>query len=88
MFKLESYMPLESRLDYVKYDAESVALQTEFKNAVMTALRLAAKLEYSEEWRDAYIRYLELAYMASGKGIRDIQMIKRGATLQEERNDE
>ena len=85
-----------SRFDYVRYDetaqAKSAAMKARFQE--LEAL-LNEQLPSSPGGRDPFGRSkalvltsLEEAYMWIGKAIRDEQVAKRTAELQEQRNDE
>lgn len=75
------------RFDYVRYDDEAVQKQGEFKALFE---QLEAKVdELLEKGRASALVHtkLEEAYMWVGKSIRDEQVAKRTAELQEERTD-
>jgi hypothetical protein len=79
---------MQGRFDYVKYDAEAVKDQE-------TAKTLCQDLETFIELslpkgraQSLALTKLEEVYMWIGKAIRDEQVTKRGAELQEERSNE
>jgi hypothetical protein len=85
-----------SRFDYVKYDAQSIDEQSEAKAACQNVERIidsivppaAAGLKPdfdAARARDNALQALEECYMWIGKSIRDQQVIRGQAPLQEER---
>lgn len=79
---------MSNRFDYVRYDEVAASKQTVAKGFMIAV----------EEFIDAHLpkgrssslalTKLEEVYMWMGKAIRDEQLEKRGAELQEERNNE
>ena len=68
------------RFSYVKYDAQSQSMQEEFKAIFEQAERLGNELPEGRA-KSLFLTYLEIAYMWTGKAIRDEQ-IKRDATTE------
>lgn len=84
---------MQGRFDYVRYDEKATAAQTKFKEKVqeLEAL-LDAELPTPPGGREPYgrakalaVTKLEEVYMWIGKAIRDEQVAKRGAELEEGR---
>ena len=67
------------RFSYVKYDAEATAKQEEFKLAFEKIEGLSNGLKEGRA-KSLVLTYLEIAYMWTGKAIRDEQ-IERDRTL-------
>lgn len=67
-----------SRFDYVKYDAGSTQKQEEFKDAFERIETLAEAHLPEGRAKSLFLTYLEIAYMWTGKAIRDEQ-IKRNS---------
>jgi len=66
---------MSRRFDYVKYDSESTSLQETFKELFLDIEELAEQ-SFSKESRAKALlmTYLEIAYMWTGKAIRDQQI--------------
>lgn len=62
-----------NRFSYVRYDPEAVSKQEEFKRAFEKVESLADGLEHGRA-RDLLLNYLEIAYMWTGKALRDDQI--------------
>lgn len=76
-----------SRFDYVRYDSEAEEKQTIFKKLfIELSTQIEARL-YGGRAKALVLTKLEEAYMWVGKAVRDEQVDKRGAELQEKRND-
>jgi hypothetical protein len=76
---------MPSRFDYVKYDEESIQLQTEIKTTAEKLHVQISKLGAGLNQEYA-VKSLEECYMWVGKTIRDNQIRRNGsALLQEER---
>lgn len=67
-----------SRFNYVRYDAESQALQEEFKSSVEGLEKLAMEKLPEGRARALFLTSLEEAYMWTGKAIRDAQVARGG----------
>ena len=74
-----------SRFDYVKYDEEATKKQAAFK-AAFEALEEQTNLLENGRAKALVLTKLEEAYMWIGKAVRDEQVVKRGAELQESRS--
>jgi hypothetical protein len=66
---------MSQRFSYVKYDDQSTMLQNEFKDYFEDLEELAEELEDSRA-KNLFLTYLEIAYMWSGKAIRDEQIAR------------
>jgi hypothetical protein len=64
---------MSDRFSYVKYDAESTARQEELKSAFEAVEKLADGLAEGSA-KSLVMIYLEIAYMWTGKAIRDEQV--------------
>lgn len=71
-----------SRFNYVKYDEESTRKQTELKEAFEELERLAEVNLPEGRAKSLFITHLEIAYMWTGKAIRDEQ-IGRGVQVED-----
>jgi hypothetical protein len=81
--------PGAGRFDYVKYDAEAIVKQNDFK-CRFSELAYAAETTLPKGRAQALVlTALEEAYMWVGKAIRDEQVLRNaGAELQEGRGNE
>lgn len=77
-----------SRFDYVKYDEQAVADQAHFKAKFETLDHDVETKLPNGRAKSLVLTKLEEAYMWIGKAIRDEQVVKRGAELQEGRGNE
>ncbi len=75
---------MSKRFDYVRYDETAQKLQEQFKVKVSELEALIESLPPSRGGSLALTK-LEEVYMWVGKAIRDDQVVKRGAELQEAR---
>ena len=79
---------MSQRFSYVKYDEQSVKQQNELKTAFEAVEQLVDKLEDGRA-KSLVLTHLEIAYMWTGKQIRDTQISKRGSCVEQpERNNE
>lgn len=79
---------MSQRFSYVKYDDQSCQQQAELKTAFESVEALVEKLEDGRA-KSLVLTHLEIAYMWTGKQIRDTQISKRGACAEQpERNNE
>lgn len=78
---------MSGRFDYVKYDEQAIAKQKEAKELCQKLEGFIA-MELAGRPQSLAMTKLEEVYMWIGKSIRDQQVEKRGAELQEQRNDE
>lgn len=74
------------RFDYVRYDDEAQRVQTQLKGAFNNIDLMLSQLPDGRA-KSLALTKLEEAYMWVGKAIRDEQVAKRGAELQEQRKD-
>lgn len=77
-----------NRFDYVAYDQEAAAKQAQMKDKFVELTSLIEANLYGGRAKALVLTKLEEAYMWIGKAIRDEQVDKRGATLQENRGNE
>lgn len=75
-----------SRYDYVKYDEAAIKLQEKFKAKFMELDEMLGALDDGRATSLVHT-HLEIAYMWIGKAIRDEQVARGSASLQEERVD-
>lgn len=75
------------RFDYVKYDEQATWKQNAFKTRFEELCQLAQDALPDGRAKSLVMTKLEEAYMWVGKAIRDEQVAKRGAELQEQRKD-
>lgn len=64
---------MSQMFDYIKYDEESKMKQEEFKTMFLGIEALAERLPNSRA-KSLLVTYLEIAYMWTGKAIRDEQV--------------
>lgn len=74
-----------SRFDYVKYDEEAVTTQNNFKQRCEEFERSVHTSLTSPRAKAIIFTKLEEVYMWIGKAIRDDQIMRKSAELQEER---
>lgn len=79
---------MRSRFDYVAYDSESGRAQAEIKEKFK---EVEAILDFhmgpTSRWRGLAMDHIEIAYMAAGKELRDLQILRDDQTkLQEGRS--
>ena len=67
---------MAQRFSYVKYDEESTRKQEEFKDAFERIEALADAHLPEGRAKSLFLTYLEIAYMWTGKAIRDEQIEK------------
>jgi hypothetical protein len=79
---------MSGRFDYVKYDQEAMIKQSDAKGLCQDLETFISERIPTGRATALAITKLEEVYMWIGKAIRDEQVIKRGAELQEGRNDE
>jgi hypothetical protein len=77
-----------SRFDYVRYDEIAIKKQAELKEAFQKVEHLVETTLPNGRPKSLCLTALEEAYMWTGKGIRDEQVLERGAELQEGRSKE
>jgi hypothetical protein len=65
---------MSTRFDYVKYDERATSAQEAFKDLFTKAEALADETLEESRAKSLFMTYLEIAYMWSGKAIRDDQM--------------
>lgn len=73
---------MSGRFDYIKYDDASAELQAEFKNECEVLERMLGSLADGRN-KALAVTKLEEFYMWVGKAIRDEQVAKRDAQLNE-----
>lgn len=80
----------EARFSYVKYDDESQALQAELKRRFVELATFVEEKIYGSRSKALIFTELEVAYMWTGKAIRDAQLHRNpiGTVEQPERNNE
>lgn len=78
---------MSGRFDYVKYDQEAIIKQDNFKTKFLDLEIMVDALPKGRA-QSLVMTKLEECYMWIGKAIRDEQVEKRKAELQEERNNE
>ncbi len=76
-----------SRFDYVKYDQDAQDAQAELKMAFEEVEKKVECLIKSGRAKSLVLTKLEEAYMWVGKAIRDDQIARGDAPLQEDRKD-
>lgn len=70
------------RFSYVRYDSEAAKLQEEFKAAFEAVEEISGKLNESRA-KSLFLTHLEIAYMWTGKAIRDEQISRDAAVAHE-----
>jgi hypothetical protein len=71
-------MSAEQRFSYVKYDEQSTKTQQELKEKFIELTTLAEKILPPGRPLSLVLTHLEEAYMWTGKGIRDGQILRQG----------
>lgn len=71
----EVLRPTRPRFSYVKYDDQAVAQQEAFKKAFEEIERFADYLKDGRS-KSLLLTYLEIAYMWTGKAIRDEHIVR------------
>jgi hypothetical protein len=79
---------MSTRFDYVKYDEQATSLQGAFKAQMCQVEMAISKNLIDGRAKSLALTKLEEVYMWIGKAIRDEQVEKRGAELQEGRSNE
>lgn len=79
---------MSNRFDYVKYDSEAFRKQETFKNMMLLLENAVEELLPNGRAKSLVHTKLEEAYMWIGKAIRDEQVEKRKAELEEGRSNE
>ena len=76
--------PTGSRFDYVAYDKDAQTLQLAIKDKTRELEHLIEKKLPNGRWKSFFMTQLEIAYMATGKAIRDMQLARNADTVLEE----
>ena len=79
---------MTNRFDYVKYDEQAMQKQAKLKQLFQDIEGEVDEMLESGRAKSLVLTKLEEAYMWCGKAVRDDQVEKRGAELQEDRSDE
>ena len=78
---------ISQRFSYVKYDEQAANLQEKFKKAFTEIEALAETLPNGRE-KSLLLTYLEIAYMWTGKVIRDDQIVRTNAPYEAQRSNQ